>query len=212
MLDVMMTKQKELQSRLGTNFADLSDEERAQFMRNHRGYLEDELAEALYEMPNYKLWKSYDSMSPEAREVAWQKVRMELIDAFHFFMNMLLCAGMDAKEVFQMYLAKNQENHARQDRGYTSEVSYRDQPVEDVMTPEDTCTVISKGEVCGSSNFVTFLNTLDGNTHMFYNTDALSMGVAAGMARLEFESILDTLSNEDREDVLEALARGGLYE
>lgn len=129
----IMGKQLELQTRLGTNFSTMTDEERAEFMRNHRGYLADELAEALYEMPNYKLWKDYSSMSVEAREAAWQKVRMELIDCLHFFVNLLLCAGMTADEVHYMYMAKNKENHRRQDDGYTADVSYRNQEVSEVM-------------------------------------------------------------------------------
>ena len=133
MLKEIMNKQLELQNRLGTNFAELSDEQRAEFMRNHRGYLEDELAEALYEMPNYKLWKDYSNMTEDARNMAWQKVRMELIDCLHFFVNLLLCAGMTAEEVHAMYMAKNKENHRRQDSGYTADVSYREQSVEEVI-------------------------------------------------------------------------------
>ena len=132
-LAIIMEMQGALQKRLGNNFAEMSAEERAEFMRDHRGYLEDELAEALYEMPNYKTWKDYSAMSEEARAVAWSKVRMELVDALHFFMNLLLCAGMTADEVFSMYVAKNHENHRRQDAGYTADVSYREQSVEEVM-------------------------------------------------------------------------------
>ena len=47
MLATIMSKQRELQERLGYDFDKMTDEERAEFMRNHRGYLEDEVAEAL---------------------------------------------------------------------------------------------------------------------------------------------------------------------
>ena len=133
MLKEIMDKQLELQTRLGTDFANLNEEERAKFMRDHRGYMEDEIAEALYEMPNYKMWKDYSNMDEEARNIAWAKVRMELIDALHFFVNLLLCAGMTAEEVHYMYMAKNKENHRRQDAGYTADVSYREQAVEEVL-------------------------------------------------------------------------------
>ena len=133
MLKGIMEKQAELQLRLGTDFNNLTDDERADFMRNHRGYLADEIAEALYEMPGYKLWKDYSSMDAAAKEAAWAKVRMELIDSLHFFVNLLLCAGMTAEDVHDMYMAKNKENHRRQDDGYTADVSYRDQAVEEVM-------------------------------------------------------------------------------
>ena len=212
MLDTMMEMQRNLQARLGTNFADLNEVERAQFMRNHRGYLEDELAEALYEMPNYKLWKDYSNMSPEACEGAWQKVRMELIDAFHFFMNLLLCAGMTAEEVFSMYTMKNKENFERQDRGYTADVSYRDQAVEEVMEAAPTCTITGIDEALGSSDFIAFVTSADGNVHMVYNTDALSMGIAAKMSAKTFDEMLEALSDEDRENVLECLDGGTMHE
>lgn len=212
MLDTMMSMQKNLQARLGTNFAELSDEERAQFMRNHRGYLEDELAEALYEMPYYKLWKDYSTMNPEAGDVAWQKVRMELIDALHFFMNLLLCAGMTAEEVFNMYLMKNKENFERQDRGYTSDVSYREQAVEDVMESTPTCIVTVNGEVTTSNDFIAFISSQDGNVHMAYNTDALSMGIAAKMSAMAFKELFDELSDEERESILAYLDRGTIHE
>lgn len=136
MFKTMMDMQRDLQKRLGYDFANMDPEQRAEFMRNNRGYLEDEIAEALYEMPEYKLWKDYSNMSDEAVAIAWQKVRMELIDAFHFFMNLFICAGMTAEEVFAMYVKKNRENHRRQDLGYTANVSYREQSVEEVMNRE----------------------------------------------------------------------------
>lgn len=132
-LQEIMNKQLELQERLGTDFGAMTEAERAAFMRNHRGYLEDEIAEALYEMPGYKLWKDYSNMDPETYAMQWQKVRMELVDAFHFFINLLLCAGFTANELHYMYMAKNKENHRRQDDGYTADKSYRDQSVEEVL-------------------------------------------------------------------------------
>ena len=132
-LEAIIEKQRELQARVDDRYMSDDPAVRAAFMRDHRGYLADEVAEALYEMPNYKLWKDYNDMSPEKREVQWQKVRMELVDSLHFFVNLLIGAGMTAEEVYQMYMAKNSENHRRQDAGYTSEVSYRDQAVGDVM-------------------------------------------------------------------------------
>lgn len=202
MLNTMMEMQKSLQEKLGTNFAELTDDERAQFMRNHRGYLEDEIAEALYEMPNYKLWKDYSNMGPEAKDVAWQKVRMELIDAFHFFMNLLLCAGMTADEVFYMYKMKNKENFERQERGYTADVSYRDQPVEDVI-----------GAVSDSSeNFVSFTADENGQVHMSYDTDALTMGIVAKMSAHIFAEMLCDIDEETRREIYDILEGGTINE
>ena len=199
MLKAIMEKQRELQTRLGTNFATMSDEDRAAFMRNHRGYLADEVAEALYEMPNYKLWKDYSNMSPEARDVAWQKVRMELVDSLHFFVNLLLCAGFTAEELYEMYMAKNAENHRRQDAGYTADTSYRDQAVEDVMKPH--CTITINGETHSTDSFIAMTTDSDGNCGLFMNTDTVTLGMAASILYDAFIADLKTMSEEDRKAV-----------
>lgn len=203
MLKTIMSKQRELQERLGYNFATMNEEERAAFMRNHRGYLEDELAEALYEMPNYKLWKDYSNMSPEAKDIAWQKVRMELVDSLHFFTNLLLCAGFTAEELFNMYMMKNRENHRRQDAGYTSDVSYKDQAVEAVMEP--SCTVCMDDEVLYSSDFIAVLNKHNGDASILYNTDALSLGMAVKMIAKAYVENINKCSSEDRAAIEEVL-------
>lgn len=204
MLATIMKKQREFQERLGFNFSTMTEQERAEFMRNHRGYLEDELAEALYEMPGYKTWKDYSGMSTEAKEIAWQKVRMELVDAFHFFVNLLLGAGFTADELFKMYLMKNSENNRRQDAGYTSDVNYRDQAVEDVMN-QAYCTVTMDGEVNHSSDFIAILHKNNGDASILYNTDALSIGMAVKMLARQYIEELGKCSEEDRREIEELL-------
>lgn len=192
-LVTIMEKQRELQTRLGTNFATMSDEGRAQFMRDHRGYMEDEIAEALYEMPNYKMWKDYSSMSPEARAVAWQKVRMELVDALHFFVNLLLCAGFTADELCQMYLAKNKENHARQDAGYTHDVSYREQAVGDVVKAH--CTVNTGEHTVSADTYIAMLKDDDG-IHLMMNTDTVQIGILANILSDVYYNDLHAMTTE----------------
>lgn len=207
-LQQIMEKQCELQKRLGTDFSNMTPEERADFMRNHRGYLEDELAEALYEMPHYKLWKNYSDMSEEAHNVAWQKVRMELIDCLHFFVNLMLCAGMTPDEVYDMYMAKNRENHRRQDEGYTADKSYRDQAVEEVMTSTPSCTVHIDGESVGSSDFIAVLYHPDGNTELLYNTDAVTLGLAIKMLSERYTELLNSYPEDVQNEIREVLAHG----
>ena len=200
MLTTIMNKQREFQERLGFKFSEMTEQERVEFMRNHRGYLEDELAEALYEMPGYKTWKDYSSMSTEAKEIAWQKVRMELIDALHFFVNLLLCAGFTADEVLNMYLMKNAENNRRQDAGYTADDSYRDQPVEDVMK-QVCCTVAMDGDVKQSTDFIAILHKSNGDASIMYNTDALSIGMAVKMLAKVYVDALSKCSDDERRDI-----------
>lgn len=45
-------------------------------------------------------------------------LKMELIDIQHFLFNLMISVGMDAEEIFNYYVAKNQENIERQKRGY----------------------------------------------------------------------------------------------
>jgi hypothetical protein len=44
--------------------------------------------------------------------------KFEIIDMLHFFMNYAISVGMDGREMYNMYMAKNAENRARQERGY----------------------------------------------------------------------------------------------
>ena len=42
----------------------------------------------------------------------------EWIDGLHFYMNFALAIGMTSKDIVNLYMAKNAENHNRQDNGY----------------------------------------------------------------------------------------------
>jgi len=44
--------------------------------------------------------------------------KFEIIDMLHFFMNYAISVGMTGQEMYSMYMAKNKENRARQQRGY----------------------------------------------------------------------------------------------
>ena len=42
----------------------------------------------------------------------------EWIDGLHFYMNFAISMGMTSKDIVNLYMAKNSENHDRQERGY----------------------------------------------------------------------------------------------
>jgi len=69
-----------------------------------------EASEALEKTP-WKPWK--DSM--RYNRIEFQK---ELIDIFHFLMNLFLAAGMEPQDVYRMYKQKHIKNMKRQERGY----------------------------------------------------------------------------------------------
>lgn len=95
----------------------LEGEELIEFIRWNMLALEDELHEALQEVN----WKPWSTAPREIRDVrAYLK---ELVDAFHFFMNLLLAASpssADAADEFStLYFEKADRNAQRQEEGYT---------------------------------------------------------------------------------------------
>jgi len=97
----------------------LSGDERADFMRWNAFALEDEIHEAMQEV-GWKPWATN-------RDINQELFLKEMVDAFHFFMNMLLCgmghlqpAGIaDAFTI--AYIEKNAVNAQRQQEGYTGQ-------------------------------------------------------------------------------------------
>lgn len=202
MLKHILETQEKLQERLGYNFASMTAEERAAYMRDQRGYLADEVAEALYEMPFYKSWKNYSTMSATDTAEAWKKVKMELVDSLHFFVNLLLAAGFTAEELYEMYMSKNKENHRRQDEGYTHDVSYRAQPVEEVLRePEPSCMVMMDDTMESTNDFVAVLVKENGGMALRYYTDVLKLGLAAKLVAKRYAEMLNEMDEESRVDV-----------
>lgn len=73
--------------------------------------LEDEIHEFIREL-NWKPWKQ------TKKEVNIELVQKELIDAWHFLIELSLMWGLNSENVADLYLQKNLENHKRQDGGY----------------------------------------------------------------------------------------------
>lgn len=109
-----------LQAKLQTRYLDgkypweLRGEERASYIRTHMLALEDELHEALREVG----WKPW-SKTPSG-EMDRDDFLDEMVDAWHFFMNLLIVANCNADEFFSRYLRKNGINHDRIDGNYAS--------------------------------------------------------------------------------------------
>ena len=135
-LESMMDRQREFQLRLDPKFNNMNIEQRVAFIKEHSIHLNQEINEMLYELPYFKPWKDYSSVTDSRAEEMLEKARMELIDAWHFFMNIAIALGITPEQFYMMYCAKNNENHRRQDKGYTADVSYRNQTVEEVMHNE----------------------------------------------------------------------------
>lgn len=125
MLDKMLQKQKELQERLGYDFSRMTQKEITAYIKEFSIHLTQELHEMLYVLPYFKPWKDYSTMTAEEYEAGMEEARKEFIDIFHFMLNIALALNMSDKDIYNMYMAKNKENHKRQDEGYTHDKSYR---------------------------------------------------------------------------------------
>ena len=79
------------------------------YMVQHVAIL-DELHEALGEI-GWKPWAASDHINHDA-------IKGELVDAWHFFMNLCMIAGVGAEDLIQGYINKSAKNEKRQAEGY----------------------------------------------------------------------------------------------
>ena len=117
-LEYMFKLQKAFQDRVDQRYKSTDLKERAAFLRDHFVFCNQEMQEMLYEIPFFKHWKDYSKMTDEEIEEAYDKAKEEVIDAWHFFINIMLGLGITAEELFTRYLNKHKENIRRQDEGY----------------------------------------------------------------------------------------------
>jgi hypothetical protein len=131
-LGLVYNKQIELQSRLGFNFENWTLKEIADFWCVNKHAMSDELNEMFDALGGvndgiasaaWKYWKQ-DNVKAATMTVAdlSEADRLELfyewIDGLHFYMNFAISIGMTAEDIVNLYMAKNAENHDRQNRGY----------------------------------------------------------------------------------------------
>lgn len=111
-LEQMFNAQRSLQlEAYGKDPADITDaDERIRFIKDMHIALTDELHEAIGET-GWKPWASSQHVNEEA-------FKGELVDAFHFFMNLCMVVGMGPDELMEKYFKKRQKNIDRQKAGY----------------------------------------------------------------------------------------------
>lgn len=110
-LSEMFRRQDELQRKAyGGSPRRLTGEERVQYIKDMTLALTDELHEALQEV-GWKPWATSRHLNRDAYV-------SELIDAWHFLMNLFLVAGVTPSEFFVLYMQKADRNQERQDEGY----------------------------------------------------------------------------------------------
>lgn len=131
-LELIYNKQIELQKRLGFDFKDWNLKQISDFWLVNKHAMSDELNEMFDALGGinegigsaaWKYWKS-DNKKAESMKISdlSESDRLELyyewIDGLHFYMNFAISIGMTSQDITNLYMAKNAENHNRQDRGY----------------------------------------------------------------------------------------------
>lgn len=115
-LENLFNLQINLQTRF-KNLPILDNKRKQQFININILACLDELSEALRETA----WKN-----PEYIDCGWkrtqgfneEKFQEELVDLWHFVINLTLASGMSANNLHDRFITKNKVNHIRQDEGY----------------------------------------------------------------------------------------------
>ncbi len=129
---MIYNKQKDLQKRLGLNYENLTLKEIAESWMINKHAMSDELNEMFDALGGindgigpaaWKYWKKEHSKASEMTIKDLSKddkleLFYEWIDGLHFYMNFAIAIGMTSDDIVNLYMAKNAENHDRQDRGY----------------------------------------------------------------------------------------------
>ena len=68
-----------------------------------------------------------------------------------------------------------------------------------------SCTVEMDGKSTTSDDFVAILSKENGDASIFYNTDALTLGMAMKMVARAFVECMDKCPEKEREDITEIL-------
>jgi len=115
-LDELFQLQDDFQTEF-KNFPFRDEQHRQEFINLNTLCCTDELFEGLRETrwknPNYIRggWKTTQTLNQE-------HYKEELVDVWHFLINLSIAAGMDSKDLHKRFLKKNKINHQRQSDGY----------------------------------------------------------------------------------------------
>ena len=79
------------------------------------------IKEELLELDDELLWKWWSK-----DKIDMQNIRVELIDILHFLVSAMMCAGLTAEKVFDIYQQKHAVNIKRQDTDYNKKTKTED--------------------------------------------------------------------------------------
>lgn len=81
-----------------------------------------------------------------------------------------------------------------------------------ISTLPDNCTVRMDGELHESRDFVAILSRENGDSTIFYNTDAMTLGIAVKMIAKEFVTQLNECSHAEQKEIRDILGDGFIQE
>lgn len=111
-LDIMFEAQRQLQHKIiGCDPGELEGIDRIQFIKDMVLAIENEMQAEILPEIGWKPWAT----SRHVNEAACQG---EMIDIFHFFMNLCMVFNVTPEMLFEKYLAKREINLLRQAHGY----------------------------------------------------------------------------------------------
>ena len=110
-LEQLFKWQKEFMKKIGMEKLPINSSTGQDQIRITTFYLTEELFEAM----NLLKMKPWRKNAPETDE---NKYKGELIDAFHFFLELLIISGITAEDLHFIYAMKMMENINRQKKGY----------------------------------------------------------------------------------------------
>ena len=121
MLEKMFQLQATLNERIGADTQSL----RSHFDAKKAGkWLNDYIMAAsneLEELRDCTFWKHWCAEAKEGKRFELhdlQNARVEVIDLLFFWISMAQCVGLDADDVYKLYLQKLDVNHQRQENNY----------------------------------------------------------------------------------------------
>ena len=109
-LDEIFRLQEQLNKRIGVDTANMTDEQRQQWVLNYCRAMTQEVAELTDSVP-WKWWAKYQKFDK-------QNARVEVIDLLHFLISIAQVLEMTPADIYEAYAKKHQVNLSRQEQGY----------------------------------------------------------------------------------------------
>jgi len=121
-LEKMFELQAELNARIGADTRSLKenfDPRKAGVWLNDYIMAAGNELEELRDCTFWKHWCAEAKGGDRFKLHDLQNARVEVIDLFFFWISLAQCVGLDADDVYELYLKKLDVNHQRQDNNYT---------------------------------------------------------------------------------------------